>query len=161
MLRIDINLLFTIINLLVLFIAMKVFLFKPVLKIIAERQAEADKQFADADARMKEADDLKAECAQALADAKAEKKQTLEEAKKNASEEYDKILEQARKDAAEVKQQAITDANAQKAKILSKAEQEVADLVVEAATKVVASQSGAAVDSDLYNKFLSKAGDQA
>ena len=44
MLRVDWNLLFTIINLLVLFVAMRVFLFKPVQKIIAERQEEADRQ---------------------------------------------------------------------------------------------------------------------
>ena len=40
MLRVDINLLFTIINLLVLFIAMKIFLFKPVQKIITELKAQ-------------------------------------------------------------------------------------------------------------------------
>ena len=41
MLRIDINMLFEIINLLILFIAFKFVLFKPVQKIIAQRQEEA------------------------------------------------------------------------------------------------------------------------
>ena len=41
MLRLDWNLLFTVINLLLLFVLMKIFLFKPVQKIIAARQAEA------------------------------------------------------------------------------------------------------------------------
>ena len=42
MLKVDINLVFTIINLLVLFVAMRIFFFKPIKKIIDDRQAEAD-----------------------------------------------------------------------------------------------------------------------
>ena len=56
MLRLDWNLLFTVINLLLLFVLMKIFLFKPVQKIIAARQAEADKQFDEAAA--KQADEI-------------------------------------------------------------------------------------------------------
>ena len=48
MLRVDWNLLLTIINLLLLFVLMRIFLFKPVQKIIAARQEEADRQFKDA-----------------------------------------------------------------------------------------------------------------
>ena len=55
MLRLDWNLLFTVINLLLLFVLMKIFLFKPVQKIIAARQAEADKQFDEAAAKQAEA----------------------------------------------------------------------------------------------------------
>ena len=47
MLRVDWNLLLTIINLLLLFVLMRIFLFKPVQKIIAARQAEAEKEIAD------------------------------------------------------------------------------------------------------------------
>ena len=43
MLQLDIwNVLFTVINLLILFVLMRIFLYKPVQKIIAARQAEAD-----------------------------------------------------------------------------------------------------------------------
>lgn len=38
MLRLDINLVFTIINLIVLFVLMRIFLFKPVNNIIAKRE---------------------------------------------------------------------------------------------------------------------------
>lgn len=40
MLRIDINLLFTIVNLLVLYFLMKKFLFKPVREVLAKRQGD-------------------------------------------------------------------------------------------------------------------------
>ena len=37
---------------------------------------------------------------------------------------------------------------------------EIADMVVDAAVKVVGKNSGADVDSSLYNEFLDKAGDK-
>lgn len=49
MLQLDVwNVLFTIINLLILFVLMRIFLYKPVQKIIAKRQEEADRQFGEA-----------------------------------------------------------------------------------------------------------------
>ena len=47
MLRLDINLLFTVINLLVLYFFMRKFLFGRVNKILEERKALIEKQFAD------------------------------------------------------------------------------------------------------------------
>ena len=57
MLRIDINLLWTVINMLLIFFVIKRFLFKPVHQILNARKAEVDKQFADA----KEAKDSQAD----------------------------------------------------------------------------------------------------
>ena len=54
MLKVDINLVFTIINLLVLFVAMRIFFFKPIKKIIEDRQAEADRQFEEAKEKQEE-----------------------------------------------------------------------------------------------------------
>ena len=53
MLRLDINLVFTIINLLVLYFLMKKILFKPVNNIIAQREEAIKKQFDDADEAQK------------------------------------------------------------------------------------------------------------
>ena len=59
MLRVDWNLLLTIINLLLLFVLMRIFLFKPVQKIIAARQEEADRQFKEADERKQAAEEAR------------------------------------------------------------------------------------------------------
>ena len=50
MLRIDINLLFTVINLIIIYVIIRKLLFKPVKKIIAQREAEINKQYEDAKA---------------------------------------------------------------------------------------------------------------
>ena len=48
MLRLDINIVWTILNLLIIFAIVKIFLIKPIHKILDARQAEIDKQYADA-----------------------------------------------------------------------------------------------------------------
>ena len=49
MLRIDINLVFTIINVLLLFAIVKIFLIKPVHKILDKRRQEVEDKYAEAD----------------------------------------------------------------------------------------------------------------
>lgn len=159
MLRIDLNLLWTILNLLLLFILVKIFLFKPVQKIIAARQEEVDKQLDDAKAAQTEADELKVKYADSLAGMEEERKKTLQDARKNADEEYKKIVSSAQAQAKQIKEEAVLQAESEKEQILKKAEQEIADMVVDAATKVVGSKSGVEIDRSLYDEFLDKAGE--
>lgn len=161
MLRIDWNLLFTIINLLLLFVAMKKFLFKPVEKIIAARQEEADRQLDEAVTKQAQADELKAQYVDSLADIEEEKRKALQDARKNASEEYQRIISSAQDQAMQIKQDAVAEAQTQKAQILKKAEREIADMVVDAAAKIVGNNSGVKIDSSLYNEFLDKAGEES
>ena len=160
MLRLDWNLLFTVINLLLLFVLMKIFLFKPVQKIIAARQAEADKQFDEAAAKQAEADGIKAQYAKSIASVEEEKSKAMQETMKKADAEYQRIVGDAESKAKQIKEYAAVEAENQKTQILKKAEKEIADMVVDAAVKVVGKNSGADVDSSLYNEFLDKAGDK-
>lgn len=160
MLRLDWNLLFIVIDLLVLYLLMKKFLFKPVAKIIAERQAEADKQFSEAEAKKAEAMDLKSKYELSISQVEQEKVKTIQEARKTADDEYHRIINEASDKAKQLKVDAQIEAENQKTQILKKAEKEIADMVVDAATKVVGGNSGAQVDSTLYNQFLNKAGEK-
>ena len=145
MLQLDVwNVLFTVINLLILFVLMRIFLYKPVQKIIAARQAEADKQFDEAAAKQSEAEELKTKYEAVLSDAENEKK---------------KVVTDAHKTASQIKDDAEAEAISQKEQILKKAEKEIADMVVDAAAKVVGSNS-ADTKAALYDTFLNKAGDK-
>ena len=160
MLEIDAaNIIITVINLLVLFVAMKLVFFKPLAKIIGQRQEEADKQLADAKAKQEEADALKSQYNESLVGIEEERKQTMQEARKNADAEYQRIVGSAQEEAKQIKITAEQEAEKEKTKIMKSAEKDIADMVVDAATKVVGTQSGANIDSSLYNEFLGKAGD--
>lgn len=161
MLRLDWNVLFTVINLIILFVAMRLVLFKPVQRIIAARQEEADRQFKEAAASKAEAEELKAKYTESLENAEKEKAKTIQEARKTADQEYQRIVSDAEITAKQMKEDAKAAAETQKAQILKDAEKEIADMVVDAAGKVVGSRSGADVDMALYNEFINKAGDES
>ena len=157
---VDWNLLLTIINLLLLFVLMRIFLFKPVQKIIAARQEEADRQFKEAGESKQAAEEARKPYEASLPNAEEAKKQVLQEARQTADAEYKRIVSDAEKTAKQVKEDAITDAENQKAQILKKAEKDIADMVVDATVKIVGEKKGADVDNALYDKFLDKAGDE-
>lgn len=160
MLKLDaFNLIMTAINLLVLLVALKIFLFKPVQKIIAARQEEADKQFAEAKEHQEAADALKEQYEATLSDIESEKKKAIKEARNDANVQYQRIVDDAEKKAVQIKADAEAEAANKKAQIIQSAQKEIADLVVNAATKVVGTQSGADIDASLFDEFLDKAGE--
>ena len=72
MIKIDINLVFTIINLIVLYLLMKKFLFGPIIGVMEKRKAMIDEQFASAEKTTTEANQLKGQYEDALKSAKEE-----------------------------------------------------------------------------------------
>lgn len=161
MLKIEpVNLICTIINLLVLFVALRVFLFKPVQKIIAARQEEADKQLNEAAARQAEAEAMKEQYESSLEDAEKERRQILQTARQDADEQSAKIVDDAKRKAKQIEEQALAEAESKKSQILINTEKEIADMVVSAAGKIVGSKSGEELDSSLYDEFLVKAGEK-
>ncbi len=160
MLRIDWNVLFTVFNLLLLFILMKIFLFDRVKNVIAERQALAD-------AKLKEADDTKAEAKKQMQDYQAQMKDiektredTIREARESADKEYQKIINSANLKKQQIEEDAVTEATNKKNEILRKAQKEVKDLVMDAAGTVVGASVNDETNSKLYDEFLKKTGEE-
>ena len=159
MLRLDINLVFTIINLIVLFVLMRIFLFKPVNNIIAKREEAIRKQFDDADAVRKEAENLKTEYEASLAGAKDESARLITEAKEKARGEYDRIVKSADEEFNNKIQKAHETIEEDKQKTMRNMQSEIQELVVAAATKVVGSQVQAGDSSRLYDDFIAEMGE--
>ena len=153
------SLLWTIFNLLILFVAFRIFFFKPIGNIIAKRQEEANEVYAKATAKENEANELAQQYQDKVAEAEAEKKQIISEARKSADGQYQKIVSDAKEDAKSIHDAAIAEANHEKEQIIASAKQEIADIVVDATTKVVGSKTGADIDSKLFDEFLGKAGE--
>lgn len=153
------NILWTVVNLLILFVAFRIFFFKPIAKVIAKRQEEANEIYDKASVKENEASQLAKEYEQKLVSVEDEKKQIIADARKSADSQYQKIVEDAKQNAREIKDAAVVEANQEKNKIIASAKKEIADIVVDATTKVVGSKAGAAVDSELFDEFLVKAGE--
>lgn len=160
MLRIDINLVFTIINLLVLYFLMKKFLFKPVNNIIAKREEAIKKQFDDADEAKKQADEIKKQYEASLADAKEESAKIVQESKDKARVEYDRIVKSADEEVTKRLQKAEETIAEEKAKSLRAMEAEIEGLVVAAASKVVGEKVSVENSQKLYDDFLAEMGEK-
>lgn len=159
MLRLDINLVFTIINLLIIYFIIRRFLFKPVKKILAQRQEEIDSQFKSAQDTKREALELKKQYEESMTGIEEERKYTLGKARVKASKEYDKIIADAKIEADKLIEKSKKEAELEKERCVREAKEQIADLVVEATAKVVASGQGQEADREIYNQFLAKTGE--
>ncbi len=160
MLRLDSNILWTIINLLILYVIARKFLFGPVRKVLAARQAEIDKQFADARTAQEDAQKLKEQYQESLDGAEKERLDILSQARDRAGEEYERILSEAKSTADKLVADAQRTADREQEKRIQQAQEQIADLVVAATAKLVASKQSAETDRELYNQFIAKTGEQ-
>ena len=84
MIEININVVFTIINLIVLYLLMKKFLFGPILNVMEQRKNMIDQQFASAKDTEEQAYELKGKYEDALKSAKDESMRIVNAAKDEA-----------------------------------------------------------------------------
>jgi F-type H+-transporting ATPase subunit b len=150
MLELDISLVFTIIDVLILYFILKKFLFGRVRKVMDERKKEIDQSYATADQRMKEADEKKAQMERELAAIGQTREESLVKARKDAGFEYDRIISEAHTRSDEILEETRRKAEAEAAQARKKADDEITAMVKEAAAKIVETDS----DKELYDSFL-------
>jgi len=160
MLRLDMNVVWTVINLLILYVLVRRFLFKPVRKILDARQAEIDKQYADAKQVQDSAEEMKRQYEESFSGIEEEKAAILTEARDQAHEEYEKIVDEAKEQAVKIKADAKKAADIQQERYLQQARDQIADLVVAATAKLVASRQDEEADRELYDQFIAKTGEK-
>lgn len=156
MLSLNMNLVWNIMNLIVLYLLLKKFLFKPVTSIMEKRRQMIEEGFADAEHIRQEALLMKQQYERALQGAKTQSGQILEEARTEAKQEYNRIVQSADTEAGKILKNARETISQEKEKALGEMKSEIADLAMAAAAKIVEEQgSGQAV----YDQFLKEAGD--
>ena len=156
MLRLDLNLVFTIVNLLIWYVIIRKFLFKPINDIITKREDAIKARYAEAEQLKQEAQEEKTKSAQYQAQIESEKAKIMAAAQADARVEFDQIVAAAHKKAGQIVESSKKEAALQKEKVMNKAEQEIRGLILEAAVKSMQSQNS---DEALYDQFLTKAGE--
>ena len=134
MLEININLLFNVINILVLAFLVRRFLFKPVKKILAERQALIQNSLGEAAAARAEAEQLEQQHKELMQRIENEKLAAITEANKKTAEESnsccrvweraDSIIKNAETEAADLKEE-----------ILKQTKYEISEIIVAATAR--------------------------
>lgn len=146
-------------NLMIQLIIFKKLLLEPVRKVIAERKAKADSQIADAQKLREEAEAMKVEYEQNLAQARAEAGQILASAQKTATARSEELLGEARAQAAAMKQKAEADIAQQRKKAVNEVKDEIGGIAMEIASKVVEREIQQADHQELIDSFIQNVGE--
>lgn len=161
MLRLDINLVFTIINLLIWYGIIRIFLFKPVNKVIQKREEAIKARYDQAEEMRTAAESEKKEYQAMQAGIEEEKTKLLTEAKNSAREEYQQIVADAQKEAEKLVEEAKKNAAIEREKSVTRTEQEIRNLLMETTARSLGEKRDKASNQGLYDQFLEKAGDTA
>lgn len=151
--------LFVLLNTLAIFFVAKKFLFKPVMKIIKDRQDEIDGMYQAAGDAKKQAEAMRGEYQQKLTAAQQTSERIVKEAVSCGQAREEEILRKANADAAAIMDKASADIALEKKKAINDAKDEISDLAMAIAGKVVGRELNEADQKDLIDRFIDNLGD--
>ena len=151
---------FTIINLLVLYLFLKKFLFGRVNAVLEQREKLIQEQVEAAEAGKTQAQALQDQYEQKLSGAREEAEKIVSDAKVRAQKVYDNQVAQAQAEAKRVQAEAEARIATQRQEMLRGVRREVAQLAVLAASQVARKDLDRETDRAMVEEFLSEAGER-
>ncbi len=160
MLSLDWDIVWTIVNLLILFLLLKHFLFKPITKMMESRTAEIENNLKDAEDQKQKAAELTAQYEEKLQGAHAEAAQIVSEAKQRGQKEYDAILKSAAQDAQKEQERSRADLEREREEMLRGVQENVTELVLLTVSKLSQKELDQESDRKLVDAFLAEGEEQ-
>lgn len=151
--------LFTLANTVTLFLVLKKVLFKPVMKMIEDRQNEIDTMYQKADDCQKQAEALQTQYEEKFALASQEAERLVKEAVHRGHDREAEIVRQANVEAAAIRDKAAADIAQEKKKAVAEAKGEISDLAMEIAEKVIGKTLDDNEQKRLVDSFINELGD--
>ncbi|MCL6561339.1 MAG: F0F1 ATP synthase subunit B [Firmicutes bacterium] len=145
MVEINGTLITQIIHFLLLLVLLRLVAYKPILKVLEERQKYVASNIEQAERQRAEAEKIKAEFEAEMRRAREEAQQIIERATKASEEQAQAIMEAAKEEANRLKEGAMADIEREKEKALAELKDQVANLAVLVASKVI--RDGLTVDA--------------
>lgn len=150
--------LFVLLNTLTIYFVAKKFLFKPVMKMIEDRQREIDEMYDTAGQEKLAAQNLRAEYAEKLADAQQTSERMVADATRRGQARQEEIVRQANDEADAIRRKAEADIAREKKKAINDAKNEIAGLAMDIAGKVVGHSLQGEQQSALVDQFIDELG---
>ena len=138
------------VDLLILFVLMKKFLFGPITKMLDDRAQQVSDTLDQADKRLAEAEQQQTAHAAQLASAKQEAAQIIEEARARGQQEYDRLVAEVQR----LDEQAARRRDSERTQMLREAKKEIAALVLLTTAKVSRQKLNSDTDRDMIDDFL-------
>ena len=146
-------------NLIILYVFLRKLLFKPVKKMIDDRQREIDDMYAGAERSEADAARLKAKYEEKLSSAEAESEDIIRTATRRAQLKEEEILRDAGVEAARIIERAEEEITLEKRRIINEAKDEVSDIALGIARAVIERDIDRAEHDKLIDDFISGMGD--
>lgn len=158
MLVLDWNIIWTIVNITILYLLLRKFLFGPISEIMEKRTRAIEYSFETAENKNKEAENLKEQYEMALRHAKVEAEEIVKEAKERANNVYDQIVKSAEDEADRVIENANKTIEVERKKTIEGIENEIIGLTIAAASKVLEQNINEDRNKQLVDDFLAEVG---
>lgn len=143
-------------NVIVLFILLRIFLFKPINKIRDERTRTIQNDLDSARKAKEEAEELRQQYEGSISDAKEQANQIMMKAHEDAESERAAIIRKSQEEADRIVADADKTIENERKRVLRQAQSEIADLAIEAASKIIGENVDDEKNRKLVDKFLSE-----
>lgn len=145
-------------NLLLLFLLLKRFLYKPVSAMLEKRRAEIDERYEEADKAEKDAQAMRAEWEEKTAGTRAYADELIRNAENTAGARAEAIVEESRREAERIVRKAREDAALERARSEEQIRRQIADVSTEISEKVLEREIKESDHRALIDSFLAKIG---
>jgi len=149
---------FAVINLGILYWALKKLLFKPVTEFMENRTNSIEDSIQTAKQKNTEAEKMKRDYANQLLTAREQADSILKEARARASKEYDGLIGQAKAESQEIVDRARAGIEGERQQMIKEIRNEVASLALAAASKVIEANMDSERNRALVEKFIDEEG---
>ena len=153
------TIIFQICNLLILVLLIKKFLFKRVMAVLDQRQAEIDGIYDAAGKDRSDAAQMKAEYTERMANARSEADQLVKKAVDTANKRGESIVQEARDEATHLKQKAESDIEQERRKAYSELMGEISGMAADIAGRMVEREINEDDHRQLVEEFIRNAGE--
>ncbi len=154
------QILISLLNLLILFLLFKRFLFKPVNTMLAKRQSEIDARYDEADEAKRLAEEDKLLWDEKIGTVKAETDEMIKKAQDSAKRQSETIVTKARETADGIIRQAETQAQLEMQKAEEGIKREIVEVSTALANKLLEREINVDDHRDLIDSFIEKIGDE-
>lgn len=145
-----------VVNFIILYVLMRIFLFKPVNKLKEERTRIIQDNLDSAEKAKTEAEELRSKYEGSISEAKEKANEIIMKAHEEAESEKAAIIERSKEEAEEIISSAGKAAENERRRVIQQAQSQIADLAIEAASKVVGANLDDEKNRRLVDQFLSE-----
>ncbi|MDD7173854.1 MAG: F0F1 ATP synthase subunit B [Clostridiales bacterium] len=153
------TMIFQLINLLILMVAFKKFLFKPVMAILEKRRAEIEGHYEEAEKAETAAKTMKADYEEKMAGAREEADRVIRTATESANAMSQSIVSDAREQAGQIKRRAESEIEMERRKAFDEVKGELSGIALDIAQQVIEREVKEKDHEAFINEFIENVGE--